>query len=60
MKTLDSRLLALESLSAKDEIVGLEVCSYEDWPDPVPDDWQEIGAGSGFWLSPLKGQHEKS
>lgn len=60
MKTLESRLQVLESLSAKDEVVGLEVCRYEDWPDPVPPDWRETSAGSGFWLTPVEVTHEKS
>ena len=52
MATLKMRLLALETITVKVEVIGLEVCSYEDWPDPVPDDWRETYPGSGYWLSP--------
>jgi len=41
------RLLALETIAVKVDIVGLEVCSYGDWPNPVPDDWRETYPGSG-------------
>lgn len=53
MATLNALLLALESLTSRDEIVGFEVCSYEDWPDPLPPDWKETSPGSGFWFAPV-------
>jgi hypothetical protein len=53
MGTLNRRLLVLEALESKDEIVGFCFCSYEEWPDPLPDDWVETFPGSQMWLTPL-------
>ena len=52
MATINARLLVLESLVSRDEIVGLEVCSYEEWPDPLPPDWVETSPGSEIWSTP--------
>lgn len=52
MKSLKSRLQALESLVSQDEIIGWAVTTYEDWPDPVPPEWRETSPGSGLWLTP--------
>lgn len=52
MATLKARLLALETVAVRVDVVGIEVCSYEDWPDPVPSEWRESRPGSGYWLSP--------
>jgi hypothetical protein len=53
MATLKMRLLALETVAVKVDVVGLEVCTYEEWPDPLPNDWRETFPGSGYWLSPV-------
>lgn len=52
MATINAHLLALESLVSTDEIVGLEVCSYEDWPAVLPPDWVETSPGSEIWSTP--------
>lgn len=44
--------VAIDTKANEIEIVGFQVTSYENWPDPVPADWRETFPGSELWLTP--------